>query len=80
MKGKKQFIYFVKPVFTQFVKTSFALMLLFFSLLSCSGNGSADKNTVAPSDSLQKNILAAGSGFIYPKDAGGKRLLFFLVS
>jgi hypothetical protein len=63
MKGKKWSIYFVKPVFAQFVKTSCTVMLLFFSLLSCSGNESAGKISAAPSDSLQKNIPAAGSGF-----------------
>jgi hypothetical protein len=62
MKQNNRFIHFLRPVITQYVKTSCALMLLFFSLLSCSGNESGGKSTAAATDSSQKNI-PAGTGF-----------------
>jgi hypothetical protein len=63
MKQNNRFIHFFRPFIRQYAKTSCTLMLLFFSLLSCSGNESGGKNTAAAKDSSQKNIPAAGTGF-----------------
>lgn len=63
MKQNNRFIHFHRRLFTQYLKISSALILLFFSLLSCSGNESGGKGMAAVSDSSQKNIPAAGTGF-----------------